>query len=235
MLFMRHQGLGQRSPSLAELSGAPTRKGECPCRSHRTPISLLVDPAVRAVEWSASFSGGPSTGRRHTSYHHPVVAPFNWPSWDGVERYRCGAGLAGAPVAEAARLAAAYIRSERFCDGAIDGGIRDGTFAAILERLSAGMTPSVAPPRNGSWANWPTPQCAGAGLADRKRAVDAGGDKRTSTRKSSAASSAADDHGPERDRDTTSAGSAAIDTRIALSLGDPMTPVAPGGSGQDGE
>lgn len=68
-------------------------------------------------------------------YEIGVVFSFDWSSWDGVDHYRGGAGLRAAPVAEAARLATAYVRGERFCDGLLDRAIRDGTFSAILERL----------------------------------------------------------------------------------------------------
>jgi len=68
-------------------------------------------------------------------YDIGVVFPFDWSSWDGVDRYRGGSGLGEAPVAEAARLATAYIRGDRFCDGLLSQAIEDGTFSAILERL----------------------------------------------------------------------------------------------------
>jgi len=64
-----------------------------------------------------------------------LVVPFNWVSWDGLDRYRMGAGLGEAPVADAVRMITAIVRSERFCDGAIDGAWRDGTFPAALALL----------------------------------------------------------------------------------------------------
>jgi hypothetical protein len=64
-----------------------------------------------------------------------AVFPFDWQSWDSVERYRGPTALRTAPVADAARMATVVIRSDRFCEGTIDAAIEDGTFGAILERL----------------------------------------------------------------------------------------------------
>lgn len=68
-------------------------------------------------------------------YEIGIVHPFEWAGWDGIERYRGRTALRSASVADAARMATAVVRSERFCEGAIDSAIRDGTFGAILERL----------------------------------------------------------------------------------------------------
>lgn len=68
-------------------------------------------------------------------YEIGVVHPFDWMGWDGVKRYKGRTALRTAPVADAARMATAIIRRDRFCKGAIDSAIRDGTFSAILERL----------------------------------------------------------------------------------------------------
>ena len=73
-----------------------------------------------------------------------LVVPFNWTEWDGLERYRAGDGLADAPVADAVRMITAIMRSERFCDGAIDGAWQDGTLPAALARLRAHASPGRA-------------------------------------------------------------------------------------------
>ena len=68
-------------------------------------------------------------------YELGIVTSFNWPEWDGVERYRFGHGLVSAPVADVVRLITAVIRSDRFTDGAIAAAIEDGTLPAALRRL----------------------------------------------------------------------------------------------------
>jgi hypothetical protein len=65
------------------------------------------------------------------------IVPFDWMTWDGIARYRGGAGLADAPVADAARLIVAILRSERFGDGNIEGALRSGTLQAAIARLRA--------------------------------------------------------------------------------------------------
>lgn len=74
-----------------------------------------------------------------------LVLPFAWPEWDGVERYRGGAGMAGAPVSDAVRMLTAIVRSERFCDGSIEGAWSDGTMPAALARLRAHAQYGAAP------------------------------------------------------------------------------------------
>ena len=69
-----------------------------------------------------------------------LVIPFGWMDWDGVARYRGGRGMGTAPVADAARMITAVLRSERFTDGSIDGALRDGTLPAAIERLRAWST-----------------------------------------------------------------------------------------------
>ena len=82
-----------------------------------------------------------------------LVVPFNWPDWDGAERYRDGVGLAGAPVADAVRMITSIVRSERFCDGAIEGAWLNGTLPAALARLrahsSAVPSPAIEPAAGG--------------------------------------------------------------------------------------
>lgn len=60
---------------------------------------------------------------------------FGWMDWDGLARYRDPAAVAAGPVVDAARLATAIVRSERFGDGNLEGAIRSGLLAAIVERL----------------------------------------------------------------------------------------------------
>ncbi|MBO0852557.1 MAG: hypothetical protein J2P18_02170 [Nocardia sp.] len=60
---------------------------------------------------------------------------FEWPDWDGLERYRGGKGLAAAPVADACRMLTAIIHDERFHDGTIGRTLDDGTFQTALLRL----------------------------------------------------------------------------------------------------
>jgi hypothetical protein len=64
-----------------------------------------------------------------------IIVVFPWPDWEGMTRYRSGQGLADAPVADAARLATAVLRGERFCEGNIEAALDDGTLAAIIQRL----------------------------------------------------------------------------------------------------
>lgn len=66
-----------------------------------------------------------------------AVVPFSWPAWEGRRRYRGGHGLAEAPVADAARLATAILRGERFADGTIAEALADGTLQAVVDRLRA--------------------------------------------------------------------------------------------------
>lgn len=64
-----------------------------------------------------------------------AVFPFDWLHWDGINRYRGRDALRDAPVADAARMATAIIRGDRFCEGNIGSAIKDGTLRAVLERL----------------------------------------------------------------------------------------------------
>jgi hypothetical protein len=66
-------------------------------------------------------------------YELQVIVPFDWMAWDQV-RYADGDGPVGAPVADAARLATAVVRGERFCDGTIAQALSDGTLSAALAR-----------------------------------------------------------------------------------------------------
>jgi hypothetical protein len=64
-----------------------------------------------------------------------AIVPFDWRSWDGVERYRDPATLDAAPVCDAVRFVTAVVRSDRLNEGMIDARIADGTFTAALRRL----------------------------------------------------------------------------------------------------
>jgi hypothetical protein len=66
-----------------------------------------------------------------------AVFPFDWKAWEGRHVYPGGRELAEAPVADAARLATAVIRGERFADGTIAQALADGTLLAIVDRLRA--------------------------------------------------------------------------------------------------
>jgi Family of unknown function (DUF6508) len=68
-------------------------------------------------------------------YDLGAIVPFNWPDWDGIERYRTGRGLDTAPVADAIRLATAIVRADRFAEGTIASTLDDGSFIAALRRL----------------------------------------------------------------------------------------------------
>jgi hypothetical protein len=63
-----------------------------------------------------------------------AIVPFNWPKWDGIERYRNG-GLASASVADAVRMVTAIIRADRFSESTIGATLEDGTLLAALQRI----------------------------------------------------------------------------------------------------
>ncbi len=70
-----------------------------------------------------------------------VVVPFDWGTWSrDTPLHPEGRGLAGAPVADAARLATAYIRGERFCEGTLESGLGNGALDAIFDRLRRWFT-----------------------------------------------------------------------------------------------
>jgi len=71
----------------------------------------------------------------HSLHDLGVLVPFNWPGWEGIEKYRGGTGLNTAPVADAVRLATAIIRADRFSEGTIGATLDDGTLLAALRRL----------------------------------------------------------------------------------------------------
>ncbi len=70
-----------------------------------------------------------------------VVVPFDWGAWSASSPlHPDGRGLAGAPVADAARLATAYVRGERFCEGTLETGLANGALDAIFDRLRVWCT-----------------------------------------------------------------------------------------------
>jgi Family of unknown function (DUF6508) len=71
---------------------------------------------------------------------------FDWTSWDGSRRYPGGAGLAGAPVADAIRLVTIIVRGERFCDGTIAKAIEDGSLVAAAERIIVALDEPILRP-----------------------------------------------------------------------------------------
>jgi len=72
---------------------------------------------------------------------------FDWMNWYGSRRYPGGAGLAGAPVADAMRLVTVLVRGERFCDGTIAKALEDGSLLAAAERIIAALDEHQADPR----------------------------------------------------------------------------------------
>ncbi len=64
-----------------------------------------------------------------------AVVAFDWPAWEGVDRYRGDRELDAATVAHAVRMVTAIIRADRFCEGTIAATLDDGTFLAALRRL----------------------------------------------------------------------------------------------------
>ncbi|WP_239161620.1 DUF6508 domain-containing protein [Acrocarpospora phusangensis] len=107
-----------------------------------------LTPADREVTWE----GGRENAAGVTQLPYPVygegflrvvrllgelaVVPFDWPGWTRASPlFPEGRGLAEAPVADACRLATAYVRGERFTDGALESGLRNGALDAVVERL----------------------------------------------------------------------------------------------------
>ena len=69
------------------------------------------------------------------SYELGLVVPFDWPSWYAGERYKGGSGLEVASLADTVRLITSFVRGDRFSDGALRSGLRDGALEAAIERL----------------------------------------------------------------------------------------------------
>ncbi|MEU0314842.1 DUF6508 domain-containing protein [Nocardioides sp. NPDC006273] len=63
-------------------------------------------------------------------------ANIDWMKWmRGNPLLRDPVRLAGAPVADAARLATVYVRGERFNDGVFGRAVQDGSVDAIIARI----------------------------------------------------------------------------------------------------
>ncbi len=107
-----------------------------------------LTPADRAVAWETPEGQLPYP--RYTERFWrvvrllaelDVVVPFDWGAWShDSPLHPGGRGLAGAPVADAARLATAYVRGERFCDGTLESGLGNGALDAIFDRLRRWFT-----------------------------------------------------------------------------------------------
>ena len=113
--------------------------------------------AVAALETPARWAGG-RTVDGVLQMPYPEYAPevdrliaalaavsggmpvFAWPDWPGTTRYRDPALVADAPVTDIPRLLTAIVRSERFSDGSIEGAVRSGLLAAMVERLQRWRT-----------------------------------------------------------------------------------------------
>ncbi len=66
-----------------------------------------------------------------------AIVDFPYRKWALGSVYPQGAGLATAPVADAARVVTAVVCAERFCDGTILAALGNGTLPAALNRLRA--------------------------------------------------------------------------------------------------
>ena len=73
-------------------------------------------------------------------YTAGLVVPFDWMHWKGIKRYKTKEDLAGASVADAVRFTTSVVRGERFCDGAIQQHLDDGTLLAAIEVIYAWLT-----------------------------------------------------------------------------------------------
>lgn len=78
-------------------------------------------------------------------YDLGLVVPFDWPGWNAPDRFPGGDGLESAPAANAVRLLTSYVRGARFCDGALLGGVADGSIPAAVVRLWDWHRSCVAP------------------------------------------------------------------------------------------
>lgn len=64
-----------------------------------------------------------------------VTPAFDWPAWLRSRPDPKGEGLRTGPAADAVRFITSVVRSERFCDGSLDGAMRDGSLPDALARL----------------------------------------------------------------------------------------------------
>lgn len=101
--------------------------------------------ADREVKWGGGNEVRPGvTQMPHPIYSDAVdeirrllpVAVCDWSTWIRENPvFPAGDGLDRRPVADAVRLATAYIRGERFSDGAIKMAVDNGALRAIVDRL----------------------------------------------------------------------------------------------------
>ena len=73
-----------------------------------------------------------------------VVVPFDRPSWYSPDRYPAGRGLESAPAADTVRLLASCSRGDRSSNGALVGGLDDGSVPAAVGRLWSWYRQAVA-------------------------------------------------------------------------------------------
>ena len=66
-----------------------------------------------------------------------LVVPFDWNAWFTMDRYPNGRGLAEVSPAESVRLITAYVRGDRFNDGALHQALDDGSIASAIARIAS--------------------------------------------------------------------------------------------------
>ncbi|WP_366816649.1 DUF6508 domain-containing protein [Nocardioides sp.] len=105
--------------------------------------------ALTAEDRDFAWGGGQKTESGAIQMPYPVYsdrvrqlyrslpgANTDWMKWmPGNPLLRDPARLAGAPVADAARLATVYVRGERFNDGVFGRAVQDGSVDAIIARM----------------------------------------------------------------------------------------------------
>jgi hypothetical protein len=64
---------------------------------------------------------------------------YDWRRWPGVTRLSTPAAVAGAPLADVARLVTAILRGERFTDGVIGAALESGVLLAAADRILTGI------------------------------------------------------------------------------------------------
>ena len=69
------------------------------------------------------------------AYQLPIVVRFDWPHWNGFERYQSTGDFQTAPAGDIARWITTILRAERFYDGVIAQRLDDGSLVAALRRL----------------------------------------------------------------------------------------------------
>jgi hypothetical protein len=64
---------------------------------------------------------------------------YDWQNWRGITRLGTPAAVAGAPLADVARLVTAILRGERFTDGVIAAALESGVLLAAADRIVDGI------------------------------------------------------------------------------------------------